>query len=234
MVSLNAWLDGGSGTAIIIFTTIVCLIFLYRAKKLQLKVLAVAAFMILFVGLIYTAPFLDLITLIFTDKNLEPSFLYGILAYVWAAPALVCGIYIGAQLLNPEKKWYILLIFIILGVAFECFLLLDPLNNLTITEPLPLSGDLIDTQFKLISPLFILAALFLTSVLIMNGMGFLQKARQLEGAVRKRFLYLSLTFILFTIFASFDAFVAPGPALVLVRIGMVSITITLYYGLKPT
>lgn len=190
--------------------------------------------MILSVGLIYTGPSADMISLLFTDNNIAPIELYGLITYVWVAPALIAGIYIGAELLNPEKKKYFLVVYIILGIVFELFLFLDTANTFTFTIPGVGSGDLIDSQFQLLSPTFLLAAAFLISIFILNGIGFLREARKQEGKIKKRFYFLSATFILFTFFGSFDAFVPVGAGLIIIRLGMIIITITLYYGVKPT
>lgn len=234
MVSLNGWLDGGSALAIVIFTVACCVIFLYRSKKLDLRLIAIAGIMILSVGLIYTGPSADLMSLILTDTNLQPTQLYGLIAYVWVAPALICGMYIGAELLMPHRKKIILAVYIVLGVLFEYFLFFDTANTFNFTTPAPLSGDLIDSQFRLTSPTFILTAIFLLSVLLFNGVGFLQKARQQEGKIRRNFTLLALAFIIFTVTGALDAFVPAGAGLVAVRIGMIVITVLLYYGLKPT
>ena len=131
-----------------------------------------------------------------------------------------------------RKKWYIVLLFIILGLVFEFFLFFDTMGTFQFTIPIIGSGNLIDSQFILLSPGFILGAVFLNSILVLNGIGFLHKARQLEGALRRKFLYLSTAFFLFCVCAGIDAAIPVGPALVIVRLGMIVVNLFLYYGLK--
>ena len=41
---------------------------------------------------------------------------------MWVAPALICAMYLGSELMMPEKKKVIVGIFIVLGLIFEYFI----------------------------------------------------------------------------------------------------------------
>ncbi len=233
MLSVLGWLDGGTAAGVIIFACFIGLLCLYHARKLEAKLLYYAGFTIFFIGLLYLGPFADLMSILITGKNLNNSYgLYGILSYMWVAPALVLAMYIGAQLLTPKNKLLVVVIYLMLGIVFEFFLFFYTMNSFTFANPEVSGTDLIDSSFNRSSPTFMLIAVFLVSVVFFNGIGFLSKARKSIGVVKKKFYSLSLGFIVFSICGAFDSLVTPGIGLVVVRIGMISSIVFMYYGLK--
>ncbi|MGV9172317.1 MAG: hypothetical protein ACOC35_07100 [Promethearchaeia archaeon] len=233
MLSFIGWLDGLTAAGVILFGLIVGILSFYHARKLEAELLAVAGLTIFFVGLLWLGPFTDFLHCLILNRNLDNSFgLYGLLSYTWVAPALICAMYIGAELLIPDKKCPIFSIYIILGIFFELFLYLDTAKSFIFVEPSAPGEDLIDSSFIIGSPTFILIATFLISVLIFNGIGFFKKGRESIGAVRKKFYLLSGGFSLFSIAAAFDSLVAPGAALALVRIAVIISAYLMYKGLK--
>ena len=91
---------------------------------------------------------------------------------------------------------------------------------------------LIDSSFVYGSITFILIVVFLASALIFTGVGFLIKSIQSTGAVRQRFAFLSIGFIVFVICGALDSLVAPGLGLIIVRGGMICYAWFMYFGLK--
>lgn len=234
LISPIGWLDGGTAAMVIILSAFFGLYSAYKSKKLNAKLLLYAGLTIFFIGLLYLGPFTDFLTILITGQNLDNSFgLYGILSYMWIAPALVLAMYIGADLIVPKHKKIIVGIYLILALIFEYFLFTQTMSSFEFLFPPSQGEDLIDSSFVMGSVTFLLIAIFLLSVLIFNGLGFLQKALRSTGELRKKFSSLSFGFILFTICGAFDSLVAPGIALALVRIGMVSSTWFMYRGLKP-
>ncbi|MHA1336455.1 MAG: hypothetical protein ACTSPW_12015 [Promethearchaeota archaeon] len=75
--------------------------------------LKIAGFMIVFIGLLWLGPSTDFITIIITGRNLNNTYgLYGILSYMWVAPAVILAIAIGAELLVKERKQIIICLLI--------------------------------------------------------------------------------------------------------------------------
>jgi len=151
---------------------------------------------------------------------------------MWVAPALICGMYIGAELMIPEKKKLILGIYLVFGIIFELFLWFDTNNSFIFILPANLGENIIDVRLNRRHPTFFLIAFFLLSVLIFNGFGFLFKSIKSTGILRKKFLYLSLGWIVFVSAGALDSLTAPGIGLFLVRIVMMSSSIFWYLGLK--
>jgi len=150
---------------------------------------------------------------------------------MWVAPALIFSMYLGGSLLIPNKKWILVGVFIILGIVFEYFLWFQTGASFDITLGVP-GQELIDSSFNKQSPTFILIALFLVSVLVFLSIGFLLKAKQATGELRKKFLYLSLGFFIFVVVGALDSLVAPGPILGVIRGVMMTFALWMYLGFK--
>ncbi|MFX0001737.1 MAG: hypothetical protein ACFE88_16625, partial [Candidatus Hermodarchaeota archaeon] len=138
-------------------------------------------------------------------------------------------------LLISEKKRTIIGIvgtYLILGIIFEFFLILDLNKSFTLTLPDQPGADIIDLNFNRTHPTFILIAFFLVSALVFMGFGFAIKAKQAAGEIRKRFSLLSVGWIIFVITGTLDALTDPGITLFLVRIGYQSSSWFFYFALR--
>ena len=230
MVSTTGWLIGGTALSVLTFGLIFGIFFIYKSKKIGADLLYYAGILVIFTGLFYLGSTADFLSVLFTGKNLDNTFgLHGILAYMWVAPAVIVAFYLGAELIAPEKRKIITVIYAILGVIFELFLFLDTNNAFTFA----LNEDVIDSSFNRTHPTFFFIAFFLISVFIFLGIGFLIKAKQATGDIRKKFAFISLGFMLFVICGALDSLVAPGIFLIIIRIGMISYAWLVYLGLKP-
>jgi len=231
MVDALGLIDGLTASGILLSATIFALLSLYKAIKLKAKLLIVAAFTMFFIGAFWSGPTLDFILVYFFKTNITPIEFYAILSYLWVAPALIFSMYLGGSLLVPKKKWILVGVFIILGIVFEYFLWFHTSESFVITLGVP-GEELIDSSFNRQSPTFILIALFLVSVLVFLSIGFLIKAKQATGELRKKFLYLSLGFFIFVVVGALDALVAPGPILGVIRGVMMTFALWMYLGFK--
>lgn len=231
MVDVLGLLDGLTASGILLSATIFALLSLYKGIKLKAKLLIAAAIGMLFVGAFWSGPSLDFILVTFTGTNITPIEFYAILSYMWVAPALIVSMYLGGSLLIPKKKWLLVGVFIILGIVFEYFLWFQTSESFVITLNLP-GQELIDSSFNKSHPTFLLIALFLISVLVFLSIGFLYKAKQATGELRKKFLYLSLGFFIFVVCGALDSLIAPGPILGLIRGVMMTFALWMYLGFK--
>jgi len=228
------WLDGGTALSVVIFAAIFGIYSFYKSRKLKAKLLAVTGVAIFSVGFTLLGPAVDFLVILITTTNLTPVWLYGILSYIWTAPVAIFGLYIGFELMAPSKKWYILSIYILLAVIFEILLFYasftDPELIFKYPVPLPNGTDLLSTSIKPTSIAFIFMMIFMISGLIFNGFGFLSKAIKSSGILRRKFLYLSLGWILFIVCGMFDALFEPGPVTFFIRIGTMCSVVFLYVG----
>ncbi len=80
-------------------------------------------------------------------------------------PTQILLLYISFELIVPKKKWHLISIYLVLGTAFELFLLLDPMGSITYIYPDSPGEDLINSQLIFGSPLFIIYIIFSMSIL---------------------------------------------------------------------
>lgn len=232
VLSIEGWLNGITALGVVIIDTIIGIYSFYKSRKLEAKLLTYAAATVFFIGLLWLGPATDLLIILITGSNITPNWIYGLLSYMWIAPAVFFGMSIGAELLLPEKKKLIIIIYLIIGILFEVFLFSNLEGSFDFTLPANPGEDIIDTSHVYGSPTFILLLVIILSVVIFNGFGFLRKALQSTGIIRKKFFYLSLGFILFPLIAAFDSIIPPGIALPFVRMGIIVSTSLIFMGLK--
>jgi len=229
--TIEGWLNGISALGVLTINLIIGFYGLYKARKLKAKLLTVTALTIIFIGLLWLGPTTDFIKILITDSNIDPYWVYPLLSYMWAAPGITLGMYIGGELLIPKKKWILVGIFLILSIVYEYFLFSNPEGSFHFVLPTP-GLDLIDTSsnYSYFTSYFLIV--FILSILIFNGIGFLVKAKQATGILRKKFLYLAFGFILFAIIVTFDSVFDPMIALFIVRFGIILSSILTYLGIK--
>jgi len=230
-ISSLGLLDGLTASGIILSSVIFGALSFHNARKLEARLLAFAGLMVIFIGLFWLGPFADFLSLLILGKNLEPIYIYGWLSYIWVAPAICVSMYLGSELIFPEKKKLIIGVHAVLGIIFEIFVLFDVSGTFTFTLNRP-GQDTIDASFNRTSIAYLLVAVFLVSTLIFLGFGFAIKAKQATGEIRRKFTYLSVGFIVFVICGALDSILSLGVAIGLVRIVMMTFALWMYLGLK--
>ena len=142
--------------------------------------------------------------------------------------------YIGAELILPKMKIYIVLIILAISIIFEIVVLSFPLASFNFVPPPPAAPtiNLIDYNVNLNSLGGYLMGGLLIAVIIFLGIGFLYKGIQSSGVIRKNFLYLSAGSLCFCIFGLLEGLTAPGFLVIIVRIGYLSSFWFMYVGLK--
>lgn len=231
MVDALGLLDGLTASGILLSATIFALLSLYKSIKLKAKLLTWAALTMLFIGFLWLGPFVDFILVMSFETNITPTYFYSILSYTWVAPALAVSMYLGGSLLIPKKKWFLVIGILVLGVIFEYFLWFHTTDSFTWVLVNP-GQDLIDASFVRTHPTFLLIAFFLVVSLVFLGFGFLIKAKQATGELRKKFIYLALGFIIFVVCGALDSIVPPGIAIGFVRGLMMTFALWMYLGFK--
>lgn len=231
-MELFGWLNGISALGVVSINLLIGFYSLYKANKLKAKLLTATSLTIIFAGLLWLGPTVDFLKILITETNIEPVWVYPLLSYMWVAPSITLSMYIGGELLISKKKWILVGIFLIISIAYEFFLFSNPITSFEFVVPSPLGSDLIDTSsnYSYYTSYFLIV--FILSVLIFNGFGFLVKANQATGILRKKFLYLSMGFIVFAVVVIFDSIVPPMIALYIVRFGIIISSILLYLGIK--
>ncbi len=234
-LSLEGWLNGGTAALVVIFATIFAITVLVKARKLTgSNLLPTIAWMGLFAGFLWMGPATDFFTILITGKNLNNSFgLYGLLSYMWVGPATITSIYVGANVMIPNRKKPMLIFAVIIAAIFEFFLFVFTMDIFEFTMPHPSGSNIIDSNFVRTSIAFYLIALIIGIVFLFDGLGSLIMSKKGTGEIKKKFRMLAGGFIIFCVVAVCDALLAPGPVLFVVRMFMILSAFLLYYGMKP-
>ncbi len=233
MLSNTGWLDGITASGVVIFGIVFGIYFIYHSKKVEAKLLSYVGLLVIFAGLAFLGVFLDFLSVVITGKNLNNTYgMIGLLSYVWIAPLIVVGIYLGAELMTPKRKGLLTGIYLVLMGIFEILLFLDPFGSFDFVYPQKSGDALIDYNLNLESPAGILMIIFILSMVGFLGIGFLIKAFQATGEIRKKFLLLSLGVFLYCIFGLLESLTVPGYALIIIRIGYISGPLFMYFALK--
>ncbi|MCK4687820.1 MAG: hypothetical protein KAT66_06805 [Candidatus Lokiarchaeota archaeon] len=193
---------------------------------------------IIFISMFFTGIILDFFTILFTDKNLNnTSGIHGILTFIWFAPTLSFGIYIGLEFLIPgvkkELKNSILFTYIILAIIFDLFLFLDPFGTVDYKMPSKSGENLIDNVLIIGSPASILVMIFFATAILFFVVRFLYGSVKSTGLLREKFTRLTICFVLLIGFGTVDIlFFLPTIILIIVRYGMVVSGLFFVLGVK--
>ena len=230
VLSELGWFNGITALISMMLSIVIGIIFMYKSKKLGANLLMYAGLMVITISGLYLGVSFDFLTHVFTDANMNNAFgLRGIMSYAWVPIIIILALYLGTTLMEIKKKWLILAIYIGLAVIYEYFLLFHANESFDFKYA---ANELIDTSFNDLYPTFILIVIFLLSGLIIDGIGFLIKAKQAIGVLRRKFLYLSFGTSIFVVCGAIESLFSAPFVLVIVRSGMISCAFLFYFGLK--
>ncbi|MFX1241310.1 MAG: hypothetical protein ACFFA7_08695 [Promethearchaeota archaeon] len=226
-------MSGITSLGVFVFSLVFGLFFVIKSFKKKSRLLTYLGLVYVFAALVYTGDVLDFFTILITGTNIDNSFgIIGLINWMWFPGAVVPAMYIGAILLTPNKKWYILSVYIIIGIIFELFLFLDLSGSVTFVNPAIPGNDLINDNLVFESIAGIAALIFLVSLLIFLGIGFLNKGIKSSGTLRTKFLLISVGAFIYIIGAVLDGLFSPGLILIFIRSAMVLSAWFFYFGLR--
>ncbi len=227
------WLNGITASGVFIFSILFGLFFVYKSRKAHLNLLLYLGMVYFFAGLVYSGDVLDFITVVLTGINVDNSFgIIGLINWMWFPGAVLSAMYIGAIILTPKNKWYIFSIYLVLGIIFELFLFINLSGSVTYDDPSPLGSDLINDNLVFTSITGIVALIFLLSLFVFLGFGFLRKGIQSTGMIRRKFFLISSGAFIYIIGAVLDGLFSPGIPLIFIRSAMALSSWLFYFGLK--
>ncbi len=227
--SSGDWLIGISTFGIVIFGYILGLFFLYKSRKLKIRLLSYYCVAIILVTTGWLSIFIDFFSVLITGNSIN-KILYVYLMWIPTPLATIIFFFIAAKFLMPNKKWY----FLVPITAFFIFQIIgtitDPLEIVVFVEP-PLTGFIHKAGLNPNSISSLLGLLSFLLIISYLGFGYLRKGFKSEGVIRKKFFYLAASSILLFSFGMLDSLTS-GIALVLVRIGAMSNFIFAYLALR--
>lgn len=231
-LSLIGWLNGITATLCVIFAGGFGLFMVFQSKKQNIKLLLYGGLMGFFAGMFWLGPMVDFFSVLLTGKNLPSLEMWGILSFIWPGPALVTSMWVGGEVMLTKKNKRILLITaIIVAIVYESILLLDTAAALR-DHADPGGRELYDIAFEIGHPAFILLVIMMGMLFVFCGMGALRQGLKTAGAIKKRFIYMSIAFFLFIFVCIVDAFLEIVIATVLVRGLMIFVASLMYLSLK--
>lgn len=205
---------------------------MYKATKTEANILLYFGVTILLLSQLYFSTILDFLILILTGQNMDNSYgLFSLLTYMWIGPTIILGMYIIFEVTIPEKKWYILPIFLVFSVVFEILLFFDPINSFKISYTTP-DGGIIHSSLVFGTLLFIVLSFIFVSAFILFGLGFFVIGIQTTGILRRKFIILSYAFISFLTLGAIDILTTPGIYVIFLRIGELSCAVVFYFGIR--
>lgn len=232
-LSYVGWLSGITALGVFFFSLLFGLFIVIKSIKLNSKLLTYLGFVYVFAALIYMGDVLDFFTILFTKENVDNSFgIIGLINWMWFPGAVLPAMYIGVVLLTPKKKWYIFSAYLILGIIFELFLIIDLSGSVTFVYPAIAGENLINDNLVFESGAGIIALTFLLSILIFLGFGFLSKGIKSTGTIRTKFLLISAGAFIYIFGAVMDGLFSPGIILIFIRSAMVLSAWLFYFGLR--
>ena len=233
-LDINGWIDGITASGVVIFGIIFGSFFIYRSRKTEANLLSYLGLANILAGLMFLGVFLDFLSVLVFQLNMPNNGSVAILSYIWFAPVIITAMFIGAKLLTPKLKLYIVFIYLGISIFFEVIVLMYPLQSFNFNPPPPAvpTNNLIDYNVNLNTIAGYLMGGLLISVIIFLGLGFIYKAFQSTGSIRKNFLYLSIGSLCFCIFGLLEGLTVPGLLVIIVRIGYLSSFWFMYLGLK--
>ena len=223
------WLIGISTIGIIIFGYSLGLYFLYKSRKLKIKLLTYFSIATILVTTGWLSIVLDFSSVLITGSSINKVFY----VYLMWLPTPLSGMimyYVASELIMPDRKWY----FLIPIITFQLFItlgtIINPLGSVVFIEP-PLTGFIHKAGLDPNAFSSLLGLLNIIIVLIFTGFGYLRKGVKSEGVIRKKFYFLAISAILLYGFGMMDSLTS-GLLLVLVRVGAMSNFIFAYLGLR--
>lgn len=207
----------------IVICVIICLILISIYRESQSR-------QYLFVGLtilIFSSPWwpsaISIILYIFTDTGL-PEFAYFFIGNFFTPIGLIFWLIAFTQLMYERYKVPILVLYVIIGVVFEIFLI-----YFLITDPSEI-GELtgiVDVNYRSFVMIYLL---IVAATLIASGLLFAKETiKSNNPKIKWSGIFLLIGFISFNISAVLDAIVSTNPiALILVRILLISSMLEIY------
>ncbi len=235
MLSLIGWINGITVCIKVIFDIIAGSIFLYKSKKENVRLLVYFAFSYVSVSVIFLPYFIDFISILFTDSNLnlEIYIFLSIARNIIAEPVLISFIFVGTTLLLKEKRKYMLWVYLIMLAIYEVSFLFNFDSVAILINPTIPGSDLIFIQIGIITPQFIILAISFGTILIFNGLGFFYKGLNSDGIIKRKFMMLSVAFIMFFGAGLFETLFEPGIYLLFTRTIFESTAFFVYFAIMP-
>jgi len=233
ILSQLGWIDAISITCFFLFNVIFGLYLVYKSRKTNAKLLLIVGLAIISIGFGKLHSVSDFIVILVTGRNLEVSIYLRILIHY--TPPVFYGffsIYIGIEILLKKNKKYAVLIVLIILTLLQIGFYIDPINQIDIIVPTPSGISLVEINLAFGSFVFILAIILGLLALGFSGFGLLFKSFQVEGLLKKKYLFLAIGVFLCIISLFLETITTVLLLNIIFEIGQVISAFLWYLGLR--
>ncbi len=237
-LSLDGWIDGISGSIVVILGVIFAIFFYVQGQRKKAKMLKELAFVNLFAGLMYLGVLLDFGSILTTSQNfLGIPVAVPLASYIWFPPLVIVAIYLATSVQYPKYAKYAALAFIAVGAIFYYRMLfpdwvtLNPVESFDITQYD--IGGLLDYNLKMTSGAGIWLIIMLGFVIVLFCLGLLYTSTKTTGALKGKFVFLAIGAVCYGISGLLEGYVGGLGLLIIVVRALYSISfLIMYFGLK--
>ena len=209
----------------VIFATIIGLRIIWKAISLKRNELISVGLSWILVASAWWGVALQFITYGFFNYRLTP-FQYLFVANVFIPIAICCWIYAFCQIMNPDLKKSLFLVYVAICIIWEIYLIVGLSIN---TEIVATIEGIFDSKHATITLIFVIFAIL--SFLITGVIFSLKSMKVDDPEIRWKGKFLLLAWILFTVGALLDAALSPTPlTLIIVRLILITSSLFFYLG----
>jgi hypothetical protein len=240
MLSVEGWFNGLTAVGIFVIGWILGIFFIYQSRKTKAKLLKYLGLSYIFIVNSYWGICMDFIAILFTDTIPYPTYptppnfvnIRLFLTFLWGGFAPFTLTCIGTELIIPKKKWYVLPIVLLFSIAYEFFIFFDTDGSFVNSYPIIPGEDLWLASLVIGSPASIIIFILTTGHLFFSEIGFIIKAHQSKGIIRKKFLFLFFGYFFAVFFVMMEGFFSEITLLIFTRVGFMISFWIMYLGLK--
>ena len=233
-LSIFGWIDGITAAFVVFSGVIMALLLFHKWRVNNVRMHFYTGLIILFAGFCYLGVYLDFIAVLLTGQNITNTHgRVALLSYIWIPPLFTLGIIVFADILIPNKKKYLALIYIILSIFFYIAILTDPYGSFYFVYPENPGEELIDYYLNLTSLAGIYVITYQLSILAFIFFGFLPKALKSKPFIRRNFFYIIIGILMITIPGAFESWAGVGIFTILIRVCYMFGFYLWYLGLQP-
>ena len=233
--TIEAMANGLSAMLILVTGYIIAIRLLFAIRQSESKLLPAQALFAFGLASFYTGTVVSFWVLYFTGSNLQPLELVGILDFTIAPIGTCAAMWLGFSMIKPSLVKPMVTIYAITAIPFWAnlwFNWLGPSQNIPPVGP----GDLVDIGLLNLSGIF--TAIYILSLILIVGGGFIYLAKISTGDIKKRSTLYAIGIILFSFCGIVETQIhliemGLSIVLVLVRFVMVAAYIVLYRAMIP-
>ncbi len=205
-------LNGVSSTTIFSLAILMAITVLLKYRETKKPLLPHVALLGFSLGSFYSGGTVSFFAILFTGESI-PVLVAGLLSYTLVPLAITDSMYIGFTVFRPKYVKQVVLLFACTTVLYWIALFGFP--EVMISGNVPAPGETTDTGLR--SVVLYLTIFYIVSLIVIVCGGFYKLAQKIEGEEKRKSLFVSEGFLLFSI-ASVVEILLFGPFIIIPRV----------------